>query len=767
MVVSLSMLSLGFSGLMLAIFRNFFKKNRDTFVFVGGFAFSLVLPVVFYLNQRLPLDYLYLVWDWHQLVYLAVSYLLFGLPFLIISCILALFFLKHPKKANQVYAVNLVGSGLGIFISVVIMHYLPPELYLFAAAAFGALISLSQGLNNKKLRPKLIAGLVFLAVISVNILLVPSSLVPQMSEYKGLPAILRLPETKIVDYHYSPRGVLHVAEGEMIRIARGLSLTHRDHLPRQKALTFDGSSPSPIFRPNQAKESFFDNQIFSAAYKLKPNPEVLLVGAGGFSGVMLAEHHQASSIKVLEINPEVITALEKNMPESFFRLQQEAGVEIAITDARSYIEKTGRKFDLIQLNPAGTLNSSAAGLYSQNEDYLNTVESYQLFIERLKPEGILLISRWMATPAKDGLKLFATGLRALETLGVENPADNLVLIRNWDIISLMVKREPFRDFEIESLKDFCSMKHFDISYLPKTNDWPVNRFHVLPEPVYYLASQNLINSETKEAFFTDYLFNIRPATDDKPYFSHFFKWSALPHLIETMGREWIPFSEHGYLVLLATFAQSILIGGVVILLPLGFLIAKYRKKNKKRFKTNTWYYFIFLGLAFMILEMSLIQKFILFLHDPIYSASIVIGTFLLISGIGSMLSKKLVGKQMKFQMIPFVIIFLLSGAYAFFLDGLFSQLMSLDFYLKLLLSIAIISPLALLLGIPFPLGMQKISSTGEANTGIAWGCNGFFSVVGAILTGILTITWGSQIVILIGGLCYPAALIMWTLRFDS
>ena len=236
MVVSLSMLGLGFSGVMLGLFHNFFLKYRNLFILAGGFAFSLLLPLTFYVNQRLPLNYLYLMWDWRQFIYIGLSYFLYGLPFFLISTILAIFFLKYPEKTNQVYAVNLLGSGFGIFCGIAIMYLAPAELYIFIGSFFSALMSLCWGLNYKGLKKKAAVVAAFAVIILINSLLIPSCLMPYISEYKGLPALLRLPGTEIVDRYYSPMGMLHVLEGDKIRIVSGLSITHRQMPPPQICL---------------------------------------------------------------------------------------------------------------------------------------------------------------------------------------------------------------------------------------------------------------------------------------------------------------------------------------------------------------------------------------------------------------------------------------------------------------------------------------------------------------------------------------------------
>ncbi len=765
MVVSLSMLGMGFSGVMLGLFPDFFRKNRYRIISAGGFIFSILLPVVFYINRRLPINYLYLIWEWRQMFYMILSYFLYGLPFLIISTMLVVFFLMHPKKSGQVYAVNLLGSGTGVLGGLLIMHLLPPGMYILVCSVFAALASLCWMVKHGGEKRKLLSFAAFSAAILLNIGLLPSSLVPYMSEYKGLPSVLRLPGVEITDKNYSPYGILHILEGDAIRLTSAQSLTYMAEMPEQKALTFDGDAPSPVFNPEKIDFNYLQNLMYAAPYELKEKPRVLLAGAGGLESAVLAAGYDSSLIRAVEINPGVIEILRKNMMGNFDRWTEKKGVDIVTADARSYIEKSGEAYDIIQMDPAGTMASSTSGLYAQNEDYLNTVEGFGLFLERLSQDGMFMVSRWMNTPARDGIKLFSTAVAALESIGVERPQDKLMMIRNWDVVTLIMKRKPFTDSEISAIRDFCSENRFDLSYYPGISEGEVNRYHVLPEEEYYNSALKILDTDKREAFFENYLFNVRPATDDKPYFSHFFRWAAMPHLIQTLGREWIPFAEYGYLILLATFAQSAAVGFLFIIIPLIILIRRSKKSKKESFKFNSWVYFIFLGIAFMVLEIALIQKFILFLHNPVYSAAIVIGAFLTVSGAGSMFSRKLSGKSMRYQLLPFILIIALSVLYSFILDPLFAALSGANIYLKFLLSFVIISPLAFLLGMPFPMGMNKVAPAGEVYTGSAWGYNGFFSVTGSVLTPILAMMMGIQRVILIGGLFYAGAMLMWKLKF--
>jgi len=767
MVVSMAMLGLAFSGVSLVLFPGFFNRWRDDAILLGCFLFSITIPLAFQLNQKLPLNYLYLLWDWRQFVYLGLSYFLYGTPFLISSMILALFFLQYPTRAGQVYGGNLLGSGSGVFMAIAIMYIIPPEQYLAAIAISAALAGFFWGMHSSSTLRKSSALIMFALVLLLQYHMCPTSIVSNVSEYKGLSWLLRLPNTKIVHRLYNPLGLLHIVEGKSIRLAPGLSMNFKGELPPQRALTIDAGSPTPVinFDGDFNELAFMGEQIFSAGYQLVETPNVLIIGAGGGSVVTLAGYHKSKSITAVEMNSNVIRAVEDVLGDSFYHRYRKLNVKLIIKEARGYLEETGEKFDLIQLNPMGSLLASASGVYAQNEDYLNTLEAYQLFYRRLSDQGIFMVSRWLQTPARDGIKLFTTGFHALERIGTKHPETHLALIRSWDIVMLLVKRSPFKQNELKTLRQFCSMRNFDVCYLPGIKEDEVNQFNKLPQDIYYLSAKSIIHPTTRGEFYTTYPFQIKPATDDKPYFSNFFRWAALPHLIKTLGREWLPFSEYGYLVLLATFIQTVIIGGVLILLPMGILLKKDTSLHSS-FNKHVWFYFIALGFSYMLLEMALIQKFILFLHHPIYSLSAVIASFLLVSGIGSLCSKRFLQKSVGYQIIPFIATLIFGIFYAFSLDWIFAQFGWAPLYLRLWIAFLIIAPLAFFMGMPFPFGMQRITETGEKNTGGAWGYNGFFSVMGTVVTPILAGILGFKIVGILGCLGYVIAVTVWVRKWQ-
>lgn len=756
MVVSLAMLGLGFSGVLLVFASEFFRQFRNILILIGCFLFSLSVPVCFYLGNKVPVNYLYLIWDIKQFLYITVQFFLYSIPFIIASTIIALFFTCFKEKEGKIYGFNLMGSAAGVFLTLGVMFVIPPEKYLTVPGILGLIAGLLWSIYVFTGGKRVISICSALSLISLSLFLFPRSLLPYLCQYKGLSGLLRLPGIEIVHTYYSPAGVIHLCKGEHIRLTSGLSLKFTGNIPEHKALTVDGGAPVPVYsiKNGLGEYEFFDWSIFSSVYHLSHNPSVLILGAGGGADVLMACYYRSASVKVLEIDPEIIKA--NHLKEII--LKENLPVQIILKEARGYLSQTGEKFDIIFMGPSGSISTAASGVYAQNEDYLNTVEAYSIIYQRLSPKGIFSVSRWVKVPPRDGIKLFATAFSVLKRAGVKYPEKHLAIIRNWDVITLLVKKTPFTEKEIGILKNFCDNRSFDISYLPGIDESLLNRYHIISEETYYLAAKSIIeNPDFTGDFFIRYPFHILPATDNRPYFSNFFRWRALPHLLRTMKKEWIPFVELGYITVLITFLQAILFGILLIILPLS------RSKLPERYKSWKFRgYFSLLGFSYMTLEISLIQRFILFLHHPVYSVSIVIVSFLLVSGIGSYLSERI---KRQYIFLIFLIIVLTGTLYILFLDRIFSLLNWAHLPPRILFSFVVIFPLALFMGMPFPLGIRKAIEGKEKVVGYAWGYNGFFSVFGSVLVPVLSNYAGFTITGISGCTGYLAAMILFLKNF--
>jgi hypothetical protein len=395
-------------------------------------------------------------------------------------------------------------------------------------------------------------------------------------------------------------------------------------------------------------------------------------------------------------------------------------------------------------------------------------------------------------PPRDTLKLFATIAETLEKRDNENfsysstisPAFSMIFIRGWKTGTILVKNGSFTEYEIAATKQFCKNRSFDLVYYPGITETEANQYNLLEQPEYFSAVQTILFGD-RQKFFEDYAFNIKPTTDDKPYFFHFFKWESVPLFLETMRKGWIPFVEWGYIILIATLIQAIFASIVLILAPLLATKAHTLKDNtvadrkiplnpplsKGDFsnfplsqrgaggilKLRIFIYFLLLGLGFLFIEMAFIQKFILLLAYPTYAIAVVLCSFLVFAGFGSLSSKRLRVGRVKPVIIAILSIVFISLLYLLFLDDLFRLFISQTDAVKIPIAIMLIAPLAFFMGMPFPLGLQKVSETESNLIPWAWAINGCASVISAVLATCLAISFGFTVVVIIATVLYGIA----------
>ncbi len=378
-------------------------------------------------------------------------------------------------------------------------------------------------------------------------------------------------------------------------------------------------------------------------------------------------------------------------------------------------------------------------------------------MDHLAADGYLAISRWVKLPPRDTLKLFATAVDALETRGIDHPEDRLVLIRSWQTSTLLIKNAPFTSAELEALRDFCRSRSFDLGYYPGMGQGEANHFNILDQAYFYEGTRALLGKQ-RETFMEDYKFRLQPATDDQPYFFHFFKWRIVPELMALRGQGGLPLLEMGYPILVVTLLQAMLASFILILLPLIIMRNKGRPAAVS-VRRKSLLYFSMLGLAFLFIEMAFIQRFTLFLHHPLYAISVVLAAFLLFAGMGSAYSSRFKSAGTRAAAIKWAVvgIITLGCGYLMLLEPLFNSLAGVSILLKAMISIALIAPLGFCMGIPFPLGLARLNKLAPEIIPWAWGINGCASVISAVLATLLAIHMGFSVVILFALVFYAVA----------
>lgn len=773
MIISLALLGYGASGSFLALASRRLLAHYPLAYISNLVLFSLSIVSCYLLAQQIPFNPEEVLWDSSQILRLSGVYLLLALPFFFAANSIGLSLTYHHRNASRLYAADLIGAGLGSLGIVLLLYLLFPNQALLLLGSLGALTAAVAWLElGLKPRPW--------AMLAILIALLPFTLPASWTElnispYKGLNQLLQISGTRIAEQRSSPLGLISVVESPMmpLRHAPGLSLNATVEPPSQLGVFTDADNMTVItaYPDKLEKLSYLDQMTSALPYHLVPVQKLLVLGAGGGSDILQARYNGVKDIDAVELNPQLIELLQKNYRTFSGDLYGKENLHIDFNiyadEARGFVTKSSERYDLIQLSLLDSFSASSAGLYALNESYLYTVEALQTYLRRLKPDGMLAISRWIKLPPRDGLKLFATAIKALQKSGVNDVSKQLILIRGWQTSTLLIKNGTFTPGEISSLLEFCKKRSFDVAYYPGIPESATNKYNILQQPYFYLGTQALLG-DNSEHYQQQYKFNLRPATDDRPYFFHFFKWPVLAEILDLRGQGGMPLLEFGYLILIVTLGQALLVSLVLILLPLLF----YRRnspgarQNINRFSVGS--YFFILGLAFLFIEIAFIQKFILFLHHPIYAIAVVLAAFLIFAGCGSAWSRALAEQKQYAKGVKLAVaaVVTLGMLYLFILGPIFDALMNFSDVSKILVSLLLIAPMAFFMGVPFPLGLARLGETAAGYIPWVWGVNGCASVLSAVLATLLAIHYGFTMVIMSALLLYGLALISFSSRWD-
>lgn len=753
LVIALALLGYGVSGSLLSLLRNYALRLYPHGYVATILLFSLTSLTAFLLAQSIAFNIEELLWDYRQIIRLGGLFLLLLLPFVFAAGAICMSFMAFAEdKVPAIYAFDLLGAGFGALGIIGAMYLFMPERILplisLLGVAAAALAVWELGLPSPG-RVYLLLGVIALVLLGIT---------PQVelvfSPYKGLAQALQIKGAHIVDRRSSPLGYLTlVANDEVpLRHVPGLSLTAATLPPRQLGLFTDADNMSAItaYPANTDELAYLDQTTNALAYHLRQPARLLVVGSGTGSDLLLARYHHVDSVDALELNPQIIDLMADRYADFAGQAYLNPQTRVHVAEARDYLAHTDERYDLIQIAMVDAVGASASGLYALNESYLYTSEAMRLFVSRLAPGGYLSITRWIKLPPRDTLKLFATAMQALRDTGVGRIDRRMVMIRSWQTGTLLVKNGLFSDTELDAVERFCDQRFFDQAYTPRLTREMSNRYNLLPAAYFFDTTRAMVSGES-EALFEHYKFNIRPATDDRPYFHHFFTWQSFLEAFRLRGQGGMPLIEWGYVILLMTLLLTLSLSSLLILLPLS--VVRRKRETGAAGGIRSWrvlLYFFSIGLAFLLIEIAFMQKFQLFLHHPIHAIAISLAGFLVFAGMGSMASGRLSERFARKNLAAVAAggIGLLSLSYLLLLDQAFIWLGYLPGGLKMLISLLLIAPLAFLMGMPFPLAISSLRQSAASLIPWAWGINGYASVISTSLATLIAVHAGFTAVII-------------------
>ncbi len=752
LAISVALLGFGAAGTFVTLARSRLMAAYPWSFVLPAVVFALAAIGCFAAAERVPFNALEIAWDARQFLGLAAIYLLLFLPFFFAATALSVAYARFGSQIPQLYGADILGAGLGSAGLVALLFILHPADALRVAAALGLAAAALAAWPASRRRAAVLA----LAAIAGPALLPAPALRLVLSDYKDLSLALRVKDARVAAQRIGPLGLVTAVDSPFapLHYAPGLSLNASSGPPPQLGLFVDGQAAGAINRYDGdiTPFAYLDDTTSALPYHLLTRPHVLVLGAGPGGDVLQALEHGAQPIDAVELDGQIAALVQDDLAAFSGRPFSAPGVQLHIADARGFVAASRDSFDLIQVALLDSIGSSAAGLGSLSESNLYTVEALDDDLRRLAPGGLLAFTRWLSLPPRDSLRLLATAIAALDQRGIA-PSRALAMIRSWNTVTLLVKNGGLTAADVAAIRDFCRRRSFDVIYLPGISAGESNVYNVLTHDDFFAGAQALLGPQ-RQQFMARYKFNLEPATDDRPYFFHFFKWRTLPELLRLRARGGLPPLDWGYPVLLMALAQALVVSVLLILLPLA--LAHTRRafaEAPKGLRRRVPVYFLALGLAFMGIEMPLLQRLTLFLSNPLYAASVVLGAVFVFAGFGARFSARLTQRWRR----PFVAIAVIALLYVALLPPLLVHLMGLAQGWKILLAMLLLAPLAFCLGMPYPLGLAAVAARAEPLVPWAYGINGFASVVATLFATLAAIHWGYSAVMLLAVLLYAIA----------
>ncbi len=813
LVVSLAMLGFGLTSAVMASSKSWFSRHwRIAATVALGLFGPLAVAANLYI-QSLHFNPIYLVSDPNQKWKLVQIFLASLAPFLAGAVFLGCVFLKSSKTFGRVYFADLAGSGLSGLVFLGAMYLLPPvnliaaPLALWLAGCFAwTFLPGARG----ALIPFVVSGVV---AFGGHFIAAPALDLPRLAvnDYKGASYARRLPESQRVFESFSPFGYLEAYTTSYLHFAPGLSDNAGFNLPEMPAnaymgLYIDSDGPIGVMRHLTAKESaYFRFLPMYYPYVVKKDPaKVFITQFGGGISTEVALAAGAKDVTVAEGNRAILDAFHGKVFKDFTD-DILSKVHVIDYEGRHFLAQTPEKFDVIDLSLADSTGLSNPGGFAVVEKFPYTQEAMATYMRALSPGGVLSVTIWnKEEPPKSVLKLYATMAAASRELDGDRMADSFFVSSSYlSTATVLYKRGGFSADEIDALRKHTHDMSFDEIYSPgffydgsqtdRTLDGYVAQFFtapnngppsssaadptapadptgpdatppsgkaddgVLPSTVMgRLAWHSFVHGGWPEIA-NRYVFNSAKLTNDAPYFAAYVKSKDLPAVLSDADRLEPLQDEWGYLLIWATLGVACVTAAVLLVIPLIFGWRSIFSKTPG--KALTVLYFACLGAGYIMVEVGLIAHFVMALGNPTVSASILITGMLVFSGIGALISERVLPFMRTFMPILFIAIGAMLIGYALFLNIALDAIGSLPYATRLLLCFGFIAPPAFLMGFPMSVAMTTLGRLGKEHMFIwAWGVNGCFSVIGAAAAPVVATNFGLGAVIEIAGVAYLVAL---------
>ena len=815
LVVSLAMLGFGLTSAVMCVARPWFDRHWRGVAAGSLLLFGPLAVAANLMAQQIPFNAIFIVSDPMQKWRLFANFMLYLMPFLAGATFLGTVFLRASTGFSRVYFADLAGSGLCGLVFLGAMYLLHPQDLIVAPLVLWAVGSLMWFAGTAPVGTSGARFGILFAVVAALTVIAHFALPEEFgltklatSDYKGVSYARKFPDSKRVYARDTPFGFIEVYSSSYLHFAPGLSDNAAFNLktmPKNAylGLYVDGEGPAGIIRDlPQDQTDYFHYLPMIYPFVIKKDPSTFVVQFGGGISTAVALHN-SRHVTVAEGNPAILSAFRTDPTLKSFTgdILAKPNLDVIDYEGRLYLANTANRYDVIDLSLADSAGLSSPGGFPIVEKFAYTREAMENYMRALAPGGVLSVTMWnKEEPPKSVLKLYATMAAA------GRAHDPATLARSFFVASsylssatVLYKQGGFSAGEIAALRDHTRKMSFDEIYYPGIDvgtsgssklfkDYDAQLFGtqaslsgaslrggpnasatadepsdeplpdatptVLPATgLGRLAWQALVHDEWQD-FARQYVFDVRPLTNDRPYFAAYIKPVDLGRVtdrLEAVQDEW------GYLILWATLAIALVTASTLIAIPV--LFGWRTVFSRTPGKALTIVYFACLGLGYIMIEVGMIAEFVLALSNATISASIMITGMLVFSGLGSFVSERILPHARGLMPFLFAGIALLLIVYGLFLHIPLDAIGTYPYGLRLALSFLLVFPPAFLMGFPMPTAMATLARLRKETMFLwAWGINGCFSVIGAALVPILATAFGLSSVLYAGAAAYLLAI---------
>lgn len=739
LAISIALFGLSASGVSVYVLRERLAARSTRSLLCAGallHAVATLLALAFLVHVRVGL-----VYTPDNALRLVAIYLVASLPFFTGGAVISLAFSRLTARVNVLYASDLLGAAAGCLALVPLLNLVGAPGVVIGAAALSALAALAFSPPAWRRR----VGDAALLLIGIPVLLQMTDLRPfDVGDTKGH----EYDQVLFSKWNsFSRVGVYDRAHDDW-----SLSPKYVGTRPASLIMDIDSSASTPILKGTGglAGAAYLRYELTAVAYHLVERPAgftALVIGPGGGRDLLSALVFGARHVDGVEINPIIVNDVMRGRFRKYSGdVYGDPRVSIYIEDGRSFVRRSTEHFDVIQASLVDTWAATAAGAYTMTENSLYTAEAFGEYLDHLTPQGVLTVTRWLG----DGLRLVSLAQQACAQRGLDC-ASRMAVMRDKNVVTFMLKRSAFSAGEVTRLAGLASDLGFTLLYAPGAPA-PTAMKDPLQMRRAGMSSadyRGLILAPDPALFLARYPLDVSATTDDRPFYFHV---TRLRNQFQAAFGQNMLFGN-GLSALLTLIGLSAVL---VLLFVIGPLVVSGERPGPG---WGAWLgYFGALGAGFMLLEVAVLQRFVLLLGHPVYSLTVTLFSLLLGTGLGSLMSRSVPAERVKSVTLRALLgVVAVSALAALLLARVVDIAIPWPLAVRIAFALALLLPFGVLLGMCLPGGMRLLHGARPQIVAWAWGINGALSVVGATLAIFIAMNWGFSITLAVGALTYAAA----------